>query len=391
MKDQHKLLSIDGGGIRGVLALEILDRLERDIAAAQGIPRDEFRLSDFFDYVSGTSTGAVVAACVARGMPVSEIKDFYWNSGPNMFPGGKLKKFWTLITTGSAFDSRRLEVKFKEMFGEQTTLEPGNLKCHLMCVTRNQSTDSPWPISSNPDAKYNRLDYAGSNLKIPLWQLVRASAAAPFVYQPEVIELGPNQKYVFFDGGVTPYNNSAWQLFRMATAKEYKLNWPTGEDKLLLVSVGTGTSPKGDDGKFLARGFMRSIVTAKTTIGMLIQSMMVDQDTNCRQIGRCVHGAKLDGEIGDMIPRDGEYDPDDSHKNRVPLSQDLGRSFLYARYNVHLAQKELDRLGFSDVKARNVQKLDSVQYIEDLKRIGARVADQINVQDFAPFLHKRSA
>ncbi|MGB5258251.1 MAG: patatin-like phospholipase family protein [Woeseiaceae bacterium] len=389
MKDQHKLLSIDGGGIRGVLALELLDRLERDIAAAQGIPREEFRLSDFFDYVSGTSTGAVVAACIARGMPVSEIKDFYWNSGPDMFPGGWFKQKWSLLTKQSKFDAGRLEVQFKKMFGEQTTLEPGNLKCHLMCVTRNQSTDSPWPISSNPDAKYNRQDYAGSNLKIPLWQLVRASAAAPFVYQPEVIELDADHKFVFLDGGVTPYNNSAWQLFRMATAKEYNMNWPTGEDKLLLVSVGTGTSPKGDDGKFLARGFMRAYVTAKQTIGLLIQSMMVDQDTNCRQVGRCVHGAKLDAEIGDMIPRDGKYDPNDTYKNRIPLSQDLGRSFLYARYNVHLEQKELDRLGFSDVKAKTVQKLDSVKYIEDLKRIGARVAEDINVHDFAPFLKKR--
>ncbi len=45
-------------------------------------------------------------------------------------------------------------------------------------------------------------------------------------------------------------------------------------------------------------------------IGILIQGTMIDQDTNCRQVGRCVHGPVLDGEIDDMIPRHGELDPE---------------------------------------------------------------------------------
>ena len=49
----------------------------------------------------------------------------------------------------------------------------------LLVVTRNLSTDSPWPVSSNPYAKYNQTDSADCNLNIPLWQLVRASTAAP--------------------------------------------------------------------------------------------------------------------------------------------------------------------------------------------------------------------
>ena len=51
MTGQHKLLSIDGGGIRGVLALEILRRLETQLAEAQGVDIGDFRLSDYFDYV----------------------------------------------------------------------------------------------------------------------------------------------------------------------------------------------------------------------------------------------------------------------------------------------------------------------------------------------------
>ena len=83
--EQHKMLTIDGGGIRGVLALAILAGLETKLAEAKGVPAEEFRLSHFFDYVSGTSTGAVIAASIARGLPLSRILEFYRTAGPSMF------------------------------------------------------------------------------------------------------------------------------------------------------------------------------------------------------------------------------------------------------------------------------------------------------------------
>ena len=105
------------------------------------------------------------------------------------------------------------------------------------------TTDSPWPISSNPEARYNLPDRQDCNLCIPLWQLVRASTAAPIYFPPEVIQVhptDPGKAFVFVDGGVTPYNNPAFLLYRFATQPAYRLNWPTGERHLQLVSVGTG-------------------------------------------------------------------------------------------------------------------------------------------------------
>ncbi len=81
MTQQRKLLTIDGGGIRGVLALEILAEMERHFAKEQNIPLEHFRLSDFFDYVGGTSTGAVVAACIALGMSSRKSWAFTGTSG----------------------------------------------------------------------------------------------------------------------------------------------------------------------------------------------------------------------------------------------------------------------------------------------------------------------
>ena len=133
----------------------------------------------------------------------------------------------------------------KEQLGADTTLGSAELRTLLMLVMRNATTDSPWPISNNPRAKYNDPTRADNNSNLPLWQLVRASTAAPTYFPPETIQVGEH-RFVFVDGGVTMYNNPAFQLFLMATVEPYSVCWPTGEDKMLLVSIGTGTSPNAN-------------------------------------------------------------------------------------------------------------------------------------------------
>jgi len=78
-----KLLAIDGGGIRGVLSLQILQKIEDLLKAQAG--RDSFRLSDYFDYIAGTSTGAIIATGLSMGMSVAEILQFYEEAGAQMF------------------------------------------------------------------------------------------------------------------------------------------------------------------------------------------------------------------------------------------------------------------------------------------------------------------
>ena len=134
-------------------------------------------------------------------------------------------------------------------------------------------------------------------MKLPLWQLVRASAAAPTFFEPEVITLGP-QTFVFDDGAMTPFGNPAFQLFLMATAGPYGLQWPTGEDRLLLVSVGTGSfsqahkvAPRGEDLLHLAARIP----------SILIGGSVSHQDCLCRIFGNCKAGDPIDAEIGDLI------------------------------------------------------------------------------------------
>lgn len=80
---QKKLLAIDGGGIRGVLALGMLKKIEGTLKMQSG--RDAFRLADYFDYIGGTSTGAIIATGLSIGMSIDQILQFYTDSGAQMF------------------------------------------------------------------------------------------------------------------------------------------------------------------------------------------------------------------------------------------------------------------------------------------------------------------
>jgi hypothetical protein len=277
------------------------------------------------------------------------------------------------------YRSDPLKAQLQKVFGQKTDLTSPKLRCLLLVVTRNATTDSPWPISSNPFARYNRRDRRDCNLQIPLWQLVRASTAAPVFFPPEVLEWEPgneDKSFVFVDGGVTPYNNPAFLLFRMATAPEYQLGWGRGERELMLMSVGTGSGPKGG-----ATALDPSVNIPAIVMGLpsaLMYAAQVDQDVNCRTIGRCVAGAPIDREVGDMIPRDPDGVP-------VPVDQDLGRSFLYARYDADLSRDGLDRMGLGDLDPESVSKLDSVAHIDDLLRVGTAAAAAVDVQPFSRF------
>jgi uncharacterized protein len=79
---RKKLLAIDGGGIRGVLALEVLQRIEDLLKAKSGRP--DFTLAGYFDYIAGTSTGGIIAAGLAIGMSVEEILAFYQDAAAQM-------------------------------------------------------------------------------------------------------------------------------------------------------------------------------------------------------------------------------------------------------------------------------------------------------------------
>jgi len=360
---QKKILALDGGGIRGILTVEILAQIE-DLLREKSGGGKEFVLADYFDFFVGTSTGAIVAACLSWGMTADRIRNFYLQNGKEMFDKASLLDRYYR----SKFQSEKLSARLRAEFGADTTLGSDKLRTLLMMVLRNASTDSPWPVSNNPWAKYNDCARADCNLNLPLWQLVRASTAAPTYFPPEVVKVG-QKEFIFVDGGITMYNNPSFQAFVMATVEPYNLNWPAGEDKILLVSVGTGTSPYANAD--LQPDEMNVLYNATSIPSALMFAALNEQDFLCRVFGRCLAGDPLDREVGDMIGKRGPLQP---------------KLFTYLRYNAELTRAGLNELDLTDVEPGHVQQLDSVEFVGDLQRVGKRVAERkVKAEHFAEF------
>jgi patatin-like phospholipase/acyl hydrolase len=348
---QKKLLALDGGGIRGAITLEVLAAIEEIVR--RKIDRPHAVLADYFDYIAGTSTGAIIATGLSLGMTVGELRRFYVEVGPDMFSrAGVLRRFHY------KFDQDRLAAQLKAVFGADTKL--GSLRLHtlLMLVMRNATTDSPWPISNNPAATFNDPDRSDCNLSLPLWQLVRASTAAPTYFPPEVVRVGDHE-FLFVDGGVTMYNNPAFQLFLMATIAPYKMLWPKGVDRMLLVSVGTGANPKAN--AHLRPEDVHLLYNASSIPSALMFAALNQQDLLCRVFGDCLAGDELDQEVGHLRCQAG------------PIAEKL---FTYVRYSPELTESGLRQLGLSGIRPENVQALDSVEHIQELQTVGRALAER---------------
>jgi len=366
-----KILALDGGGIRGMMTIEVLAEIE-DRLRQQFKKGPAFRLAHFFDFVAGTSTGAIIAACVSSGMAVSEIREFYENSGEQMFD--KVFRLNVFKRFRTKYGDQKLAEKLQTVFGKDAMLGDDSLQTVLMMVMRNATTDSPWPVSNNPFAKYNQRDRKDCNLNLPLWQLIRASTAAPVFFPPEVVTFAPGTpkeyQFIFVDGGITMYNNPAFQAFLMATVEPYKMSWATGEDQLLVVSVGTGTSPKANAD--LAPDDLNLVYNATSLPSALMYAALNEQDLLCRVFGKCLAGDPLDREIGDLMTAKGPVGPN--------------KLFTYVRYNAELSEEGLAKLGLSGIKPEDVQQLDSTAHIKELQQVGQAVAKQVKAEHFSHFV-----
>ncbi len=358
----HKLLALDGGGIRGIITLEVLARIESMLQHA--LNRDDsFVLADYFDYIAGTSTGAIIATFLALGWRIEKISTFYLTSSREMFD----PTFW-LNRYRYRYKDDRFAALLQKEIGENTALGSDKLKTLLLLIMRNATTDSPWPITNNPGAKFNDRGRLDCNLAFPLWQLVRASTAAPLYFPPEVIEVG-GTPFLFVDGGVTMYNNPAFQLFLMATVEPYNVNWPVGEENMLLVSVGTGASAAANAN--LKADQLNALFNMRSVPAALMYAAQTEQDFLCRVFGKCLHGAPLDQEVGDMISKRGPAEP---------------KLFTYVRYTADLSREGLNAMRLFNVRPVDVQKLDSIEHINELQLVGKALAEQVDLKHFAKFL-----
>jgi len=339
--------------VRGLLAIEVLARLEQCLATASGVR--ETRLADHFDLVAGTSAGAIVAGAIALGISMREVRDFITSNAAAMLrPAGWSRRllYW--------YDKQFLSAHVKEWFGEDTTLGSDRLRTLVLLLMRNVSTDSPWLVSSNPRAPFNQRTQDDCNLDLKLWQLALASAAAPAYFEPEVVTFGRARSYrsVYVDGALTGFNNPAFKAFLYATTEPYGLNWPASEEKLLILSVGTGLVRHRDPALQPRRMYLW--YTARETPRALIYAADREQDLLCRTFG-CLMGDAIDLEVGDL------------RTARTAVARKL---FTYFRINAPLSREGLAALGCVHIDPAHVEVFDQSRYVNELREVGEKLAER---------------
>jgi patatin-like phospholipase/acyl hydrolase len=368
-----RLLALDGGGIRGLISLEIVGRLETLLREALGAG-DDFVLADYFDYVAGTSTGAVIATCLSLGYSVEQVRGFYLEGAKTMFRRAPLLKQFYYRNVATSFTAGLQQV-LVSTDGAELTLGADALRTLLLVIMKNATTNSAWPLSNNPAAMYNDRTQSGCNLDLPLWKIVRASTAAPTFFPPEDVTVG-SQRFVFVDGAVSVYSNPAFQLFLMATLPEYRLSWQTGEDKLLLISVGTGAISGAS--ATLKASQMNLLYSARSVPMALVQATQSEQDFLCRILGRCRFGDPIDSEIGDLIQSDEAFARDGGG----PFGP---KKFTYVRYDPNLTVEGLAALGLPQILPEHVQAMDSPDHLAELVAVGKSYASKLDLAQFGAF------
>ena len=346
-----RIMSFDGGGIRGVFSLQIAAKIEHLFRQETG--KHDLVLADVVDLFAGTSTGAIIATFLAWGYPVADVERLYLSHSRQMFA---LQRWWRRFI--SKYRAEAIAEFFRNEFQEDdhspAKLGSAKLKKLLLVVVRNATTGSPWPICSNPNAKYNDRSLPNCNLDIPLWQLLRASTAAPMFFPPEEMSVG-DQKFLFVDGGITPYNNPALLAALMVTLPCYRMNWPAGREQLHVVSIGTGSQ----------RTHMQKSLPNKINLwdhlNFVIPGLMgafaSNQDMLCRVLGDCLHGCHLDTELGCL----------DTPTLLAPAEQ----KFSYARYNCMMDSNDVG----IPMTAEELL-LDNLRAIQRLHEIGRDYADK---------------
>lgn len=350
-----RILSLDGGGIRGTVTLAFLEQIEEEVAAIEGRP---VRLCDWFDLIGGTSTGAIIATALALGYRVAEIREFYDQLAPRIFK----RPFFRLLGWQAKFDSRALMEELRHVIGERT-LGSNDLQTGLCIVLKRMDTGSAWIVLNNPRSKFWETPSDSSfigNCHLPLINLVRASTAAPSFFDPELIEISPHMEPgLFIDGGLTPHNNPSLILLMTALFPAYGIEWRLGTENLLIVSVGTGSfrpSLSADDAMkssaiVLALKSLAAMISESQNLVLMLMSYL----------GQSPVEWPINSEVG----------------NLGSLLAPTGDLFRFLRYDIRLEQSWLaQKLGktISDDDVLKLRPMDNPSNMKALFELGAAAA-----------------
>lgn len=244
---RFQVLALDGGGFRGLAQAQFLAEMEEATGR---------RTADCFDLITGTSTGAILAAAVSLGIPARQIVDFYIEDGRKIFPSSwfsrKLHSLWQWVRPAHSAKPlekalrrclRRLDAPEQEpILGESIT--------RLVIPAYYLTECKPYYFKTDHTSDY-RVDWTR-----PIWEVAMATTAAP-TYFPYFTS---SKQEHFCDGGLFANNPSlvgiieAERILKIPTERLWVLNLGNGE-----ISSTLGSPPWYRNCGFL--GWAKALVT----------------------------------------------------------------------------------------------------------------------------------
>jgi patatin-like phospholipase/acyl hydrolase len=221
---KFKILSIDGGGIKGLYSSTILEHLESKFGGS---------CSDYFDMICGTSTGGLIALALSQKISASEISKIYTEHGKDIFPKQqKLVGLLRQVLWKGKFKDKTFKKVLVEIFGERIIGESNN----LLCIPSYSFTDArPWVFKY--DHKEGGLD---RDNKTKYVDVALATSAAPTYLPLAEIELYDYKQFI--DGGVWANNPS---LIGLIEAITYFVGKGKQYDDIQILSVSSLNNTTG--------------------------------------------------------------------------------------------------------------------------------------------------
>eukprot|EP00253_Pinus_taeda_P028725 PITA_28725 len=242
-----RILSIDGGGMHGIVAGRTLAYLEEALQKKTGNP--DARIADFFDVAIGTGVGGLIAAMLfaddGTGRPLCRAEETWRllvEEGRRMFKpasGGLLAKFRGM---GARFSGKSMERVFKRLFAAadgrsltlKNTLKPILIPCYDL------SSASPFLFSRADALETDNFDFR-------LWEVCRAAIAAPGFFEPVILKSVDGQTAcTAIDGGLVMNNPTAAAITHVVHNK-HEFPLVGAMEDLLVLSVGTGQFDRAYD------------------------------------------------------------------------------------------------------------------------------------------------
>lgn len=206
--ETFNILTLSGGGIKGLFQASFLKLLEKEYH----VP-----LTDIFDLIAGTSTGSIVGAAIAKGIPMDKVENLYIHQGANIF-NSKIGKY----ARSSWYANHNLRKRLTEQFGSD---KMSSIKSEILIPTTSLE-NGKHKVFTNKDG-------------IKIVDALMSSAAAPFYF--DAYDIVEDSKHSYVDGGLWANNPTLLAILYAITELDVPIS------RIRVLSIGTATKSEGMD------------------------------------------------------------------------------------------------------------------------------------------------